>query len=411
MANDSSAPGKVGGVARFGCGGFFALICLIGWLQQAAVTAGLSVLFSVLLAFALRWLVVGPLALFGKWPARKFSYGAAALGALLLMAVGPSASRAFWASEEPRAWEKVKSDKSTHNWQESYIKPVVEPMRRPGWRSRYAEARAATAVKNRDFTTLRLVSQDIFGKAAPAYDDDSRKAVSDAYDGLFKEGLDKIKAAKGADPKLQAGFAALLNDLKSNPTNPVVLDFSVEGAIASRPDDQAFLSSSPAGKLPILPVGDSLSADSRVRRAAAVQADLKKSFDNVFPKGLLDVQSQGGNAAEQVHLKISAKTTRLPGFYVNSEEKKGVRTQTDLLYKMSVHWKCQLVGLNGKNLGEFELDSEPAKHVSYSTSPSDPKWAPYSIMLDSASDNFARLVMIRLGLPAPKERDHYSFIK
>jgi hypothetical protein len=328
-----------------------------------------------------------------------------------LALVGPSASAYYWSIEEPRAWDKVKTDKDTSHWQADYIKPVIAAMRRPEWRSRYAEARVASAVKRKSFFDLRMVSNDVFGKTSQAYDEAARKSVSDSYELFFKEGLDKIRNSKGADPKLQAGFAALLGDLKSNPSNPVVLDFSVEGEVAGRPDDREFLGRSPAGKLPILPIGASMSSESRIRRQAAVQANLKKSFDSVFPQGLLDVQSVAGNAAEQVHFKISAKTTRLPGFYVNSEDNHGVRKQTDLLYKMSVHWKCQLLGLNGKNLAEFELDSEPAKHVSYSTSKSDPKWAPYSIMLDSASENFARLVIIRLGLPAPKERDHYTFMK
>ena len=76
------------------------------------------------------------------------------------------------------------------------------------------------------------------------------------------------------------------------------------------------------------------------------------------------------------------------------------------------HWQKALAATRArKELGRFSFRSEPAKHVSYSTDPSDPKWAPYSIIMDSAADNFGRLIVGRLGLNPPPVRENYKFIR
>ena len=67
--------------------------------------------------------------------------------------------------------------------------------------------------------------------------------------------------------------------------------------------------------------------------------------------------------------------------------------------------------VQGKELGSFDLRSEPAKHVSYSTKKDDPDWAPYSIVMDSAADSFARLIVGRLGMTPKAAPEHYTFAR
>jgi len=95
-----------------------------------------------------------------------------------------------------------------------------------------------------------------------------------------------------------------------------------------------------------------------------------------------------------------------PSFYTNSDEGK----ITSLLYKCEVQWLFRIT-IDGKEIGKFGFRSEPAKHVSYQTRKDDPEWAPYSIVMDSAADNFARLIVGRLGLVPPPAPESYIFAK
>lgn len=409
MSQDQQGPSKLGSLLRFLIGGFLALIGAVGWIQQSCILIAVGFLFAVFCCLGLRWIVLGLLGLAGKSFPRSRTYGAALIGAVLLTLMGPSLSRSFWASEEPRYWNKVKDSHDPKVWHEDYEKAVPQAVRRAEYPSRFAEARAQKAISDKDFGQLRSIWGQLHEGQKEKYDDASRAFVTKAYDTLFQEGLAKIQSAKGADPKLQRGFAELLSDLKKNPTKAIVLDFKFEGGVGSHPADKVALERS-TEKVPILPLGDSLAAQAIERRKSQTLKDLEAAFDGVFPKGLLDLEKIPNGVAEQhVRIAIVAKCSRLPGFYVNGKEKNGKFTATDFLYKMSVNWRCQLIGLGGKKLAEFSIDSEPAKSVRYSTRQDDPAWAPYSIILDSASDNFARLVLLKMGMPAPQPKSHYSF--
>jgi hypothetical protein len=107
-----------------------------------------------------------------------------------------------------------------------------------------------------------------------------------------------------------------------------------------------------------------------------------------------------------VNFWVEAKVQRIRGFYTNSEENK----ITSLLYKCEVIWVFRITQ-DGKEIGKFGFRSEPAKLVSYSTKDSDPDWAGYSIVMDSAADAFARLIIGRLGLTPPPLPQNYTFVK
>lgn len=368
---------------------------------------GPSLFFSVLFTFGARWGLLGLLGFVKPVPPRMVTYGVATALAVVMALAGPSVSNSYHRGNEPKAWLKVADVPETDVWRVEYLNAVPEPFRRPEWASRYAEMRCQEALEKADYKTMREVAAEVFGANSKDYDDKVRESVQKAYQELFTKGLAAIKPTKLADSEMTAAFRKSLEAIASNPTRKILLHFEAKGGVGPIPSDKAYMSDLKPeyAKLPILPVGEAFGPKSESRRASNTRQAIQDSLDAVIPPDLAAVELATDKGDPQdVHFWINAEIKRLEGFYVNSSN----NVPDAFLYKVEVYWKFRIL-VDGKPLGEFSFRSEPAKSVSYSTDPGDPEWAPYSIMMDSASDNFARLVVGSLGLEPPPEKTQYTF--
>lgn len=386
--------------------GLFGLFLYIDSSHEALIVAFFAAFLS---AFGLRWFILGIVGLLRPLPARKITVGVALLSTVVLGLAGPGLSTAYHRANEPKCWEAANGAKNEKTWQEEYSRKIPVAFRRPEYLSRVSEAICADGLAEKNFFKIRFQAENAFVKEPAKYDDQARKVIGAAWRQMLDDGLKSLKPSKLADPKMTAAFQQVLKALEEKPTRRLLLHFKATGTLQKMPQDQRFFASLPPqyAKLPVLPVGDAFGAEAHARRSRDVIAAMQHSFDSVWPKGMMQMDPAPSKPSpDDVNFWVEAKVHRIPGFYTNTEGAK----ITSLLYKCDVTWSFR-IEVKGKEAGSFRFRSEPAKHVSYSTRKTDPKWAPYSIIMDSAADNFARLILGRLGLTPPPVRDNYSFSK
>ena len=410
MNAQAQKPGLLANLFRLSLGFVTGLLGLALY-QESSWPGFLSAaVFAFLLVLGVRWGLLGVMGFLRPLPPRKTTYGVALLVMVVLTGIGPTVSASYQKSHEPEHWQKALAAKEPTVWQMEYKNKVGEPFRRAEYVSRECEAYCAKGLATNNFEMIRNQAELAFVKNPKSYDDQARKAVSDAWAQLQAEGLKKVKPTKLADPALAQAFKDVLEALAANPSRKVQFHYEAGGGLGKLADDRDFFASiDPKYRsLPILPTGDAFSPEAHLRRSGEVRGALQSSFNAIWPKGMLDILSSKQDAENQgdVNFWVKAQVRRISGFYTNTENNK----INSLLYKCEVLWTFRIT-LAGKELGRFSFRSEPAKHVSYSTKPSDPKWAPYSIIMDSAADNFARLIVGRLGLTPPPVRENYEFAR
>ncbi|MBX3171793.1 MAG: hypothetical protein KF760_30560 [Candidatus Eremiobacteraeota bacterium] len=407
----SSKPGIFATLCRLCFGFITGLVGLQLYLESSwEGIFPVAMFFAFLLVVGGRWFLLGLLGFVMPLPPRKLTWGLAGLLMLALGCIGPTVSSAYQKSQEPVRWKAVAGSKDPVAWQIEYRNKVAEPFRRTEYLSRECEAICDKALKHSDFEVIRSQAQLAFVSNPKDYDDGARKAISEAWSRLQAEGLKRVKPTKLADPALSAAFKDVLEALAANPSRKVQLHYEAEGSLAALSQDKQFFSEIDPKyrKLPIVPVGDAFSAEAHKRRAGQVCSALQTSFNGVWPKGMMNIQVAPGDKElpGDVNFWVHATVHRIPGFYTNSDEGK----ITSLLYKCEVQWLFRIT-MDGKEIGKFGFRSEPAKHVSYRTMKNDPAWAAYSIVMDSAADNFARLIVGRLGLVPPPAPESYNFVR
>lgn len=400
-------PSVIASLARLVAGFIFGLTGLSLILQSGWEGIGPSLFFGILLALGGRWFALGVLGMVKPLPPRKQTYAAATVGVLVLTGLGPTLSGAYNKAIEPGCWDRVLGSKDTEIWRKGYSQKVGKPFHRAEYLSRVSEATVAEGLAEKNFYKIRYQAEAAMGKERDKYDDKARQAISAAWRQMQQEGMKNVRPTKLADPEMTGAFKQVLEALAQNPNRQVFLHFEAQGTLEKIPQDTKFFSTlDPKYRsLKVLPVGDAFSPEAHARRSGEVQVALQKSFDSIWPKGMLEVKPAPKEPmADDVHFYVQALVHRIPGFYTNTEAGK----ITSLLYKCEVAWRFRVV-VQGKEAGSFDFRSEPAKHVSYSTKDNDPGWAPYSIVMDSAADNFARLIVGRLGLVPPPVRESYTF--
>lgn len=402
-------PGCFMSLFRLTLGFFFTLMGFQLLLENGYEGVGVSAVFACFLALGVRWGLLGLLGLVKPLPPRKITYGAALVAMVVLALAGPTISTSSQKSKEPVAWKTVESSKDPAVWQLEYANKIKPPFRRKEFTSRECEAIVADALANNNFSVVRQQTKNVFGDSV-TYDDQCRKFISESWTKLQEEGLKKVKPTKLADPTLTAAFQQVLEALAANPNRKVQLHYQASGSLAGMPQDKEFFANIDPKyqKLPVIATGEAFGEEAHKRRAGQVSAALLNSFNAVWPVGMMEIEVAPGpkEIPSDVNFWVDAKVQRIRGFYTNSEDNK----ITSLLYKCEVVWQFRITQ-DGKEIGKFGFRSEPAKHVSYSTNDSDPQWAVYSIVMDSAADAFARLIIGRLGLTPPPLPQNYTFVK
>lgn len=405
---EAKKPGCLPSAARLFISPIVVFIGIVAYLEYG-YSGPVGALFgAICIALAVRWFLLGLLGLARPLPARAKTYGAAAGLAVLLVLLGKPVSSSYLKGREPECWKKVLGTDSEEFWKREYDEKVPPEFRRAEYTSRRSDMICADALKNKDFRKIREQAQKTFGEDSKEYDDQARQKVSAAYHQLLQDGLKTLKPTKLADKEMTEAFRKMLEAIGDKPTRLLYFHFEASGTLGKTPADAEFLSNlrAPYNKLPVLGVGDAFSKERYERRSVDVKQAIQESFDSVWPKGMLSLEpSTPEPRPDDVHMYVKARVHRIPGFYVNTNEK---NKPDAFLYKCEVAWQCRVV-VQGKEAGSFDFRSEPAKHVSYRTDQDDPAWAPYSIIMDSASANFARLLVGRLGLTPPPANENYTF--
>ena len=402
-------PGCFMSLFRLTLGFFFTLMGFQLLLETGYKGVGVAAVFACFLVLGLRWGLLGLLGLVKPLPPRKVTYGAALIGIVVLALAGPTISSSSQKANEPVCWKKVEASKDPAVWLLEYENKIQPDFRRKEFTSRKCEAIVADALAKNNFSVVRQQTKNVFGDSV-TYDDQCRKFISESWTKLQEEGLKKVKPTKLADPTLTAAFQQVLEALAANPNRKVQLHYQASGSLAGMPQDKEFFANIDPKyqKLPVIATGEAFGEEAHKRRAGQVSAALLNSFNAVWPVGMMEIEVAPGpkEIPGDVNFWVDAKVQRIRGFYTNSEDNK----ITSLLYKCEVVWQFRITQ-DGKEIGKFGFRSEPAKHVSYSTNDSDPQWAVYSIVMDSAADAFARLIIGRLGLTPPPLPQNYTFVK
>jgi hypothetical protein len=239
-----------------------------------------------------------------------------------------------------------------------------------------------------------------------------------ALEGLGKEQGDG-PAEFPVDEALREAFRAILTDLSHQDNATVFVDFSNRTSLDQPADSRIILqqmydSLDAATRRAhpkdgsVIPKGDAFEAKYDNTRRDVFLSAMRGAFQRVFSGELLTLENLGQKKREgKLVFEVSSHVLRTPEFYFYTEGPQ--ETFKGFLFEINVEWSFKIFDREGKLLYETSTRSTPAESISVDTGPKDPKWAPYSIMMDSAYYNYSREVIGRFGLQPPPERVQFSF--
>jgi hypothetical protein len=235
----------------------------------------------------------------------------------------------------------------------------------------------------------------------------SRLAVQDALHAIYQAALASLDAdVSGSrqfpvDPGLRTAFGEILRDLSAQREPVVHVSFHAQANLEP-PEQNARLPSDAH----VIPFGDAFAADQDSKRRDVFLRALMGAFDPVFPgTHLFDLRLLDGPAEGNLVFEVTSAVHLQPGYYEFTEGGKLL----GFLHKVEVEWTFRLLDRAGQELYRTSTRSEPATEISINSDPSDPAWAPYSIMMDSAYYNYSREVTGRFGLEPPAPRTSFSY--
>ncbi len=415
-------------------GAFGILFFTVAWLQQAHHGFGAAALAALFVAGALLAVIWGIAAL----AKRKLPIAAivAIMGVPIaaLTAAGPSTSHAFCVADEARRWDELTAAENDatfdpNRWRDDYAGLVDDKYQRAQWRDRWMSARVAQAKRRDAAAELRGLIKEIDDASDPSvYAGARAKAVA-----AFEEYYDAAKArlyapAAGGrefevDAQLREAFAVVLHDLATAPNANVYVAFTNTADMQPPPETEASLQlynadpevarAFPSGA-PVLDAGDAFSPAYDRRRRGTFLSAMSESFGRVFESNLLELVplEAGDSHAGKIVIEVSSKIAREADFFLwDKDDGAGNKHLAGLLFAVSVTWEVRVIGRDGKVLyAPPPLSTRPASEVSASTSPTDPDWAMYSIMMDSAYYNYARQITGRFGLEPPPVKQVFTYV-
>jgi hypothetical protein len=354
--------------------------------------------------------------------------GIAAVVTAILTIAGPPMSTASWKAKEKSAWERLTTaEKDSHfhatRWQRLYRNKIKKPFRRPAWKGRWMNARVKDAVKVRSAASLRIILREIAAdKAHPEVYVQARKAAREAFSKYYEKAKAKLfaparGATKGAfavDPALRAAFSSVLDELTESTDANVYVAFTnraslhppkgTEAVLAVYRRDKKVAAAFPNGA-PVIDPGQAFSQKYNHHRRRTFLTAMGQSFSQVFESDLLTLKplKTGTSRAGKIVLEVSSHIHRMPTFYVYTRTNRlGVKQVAGLLFAIQVEWGFKLFNRAGKVLyAPQAVRSAPAEALRMSRSPTDPSWAIYSVLMDSAYYNYARAITGKFGLAPP----------
>ncbi|MCA8946838.1 MAG: hypothetical protein KDB29_11475 [Planctomycetes bacterium] len=428
-------PGKGLGVVKLLVGGCFTL-GMIGGLSAGGYNGiGVSAVLGLVLGVAVWMTVSGIMNLIGKKLPMVAGAGVVVACAVLGAVAGPPISAASYESQEETAWNELTSlpDEQvyTYMWDIDYFDKIPEPFQREeaqGWR-KYAEVREA--IRNSNLVAVRDHIADI--KQNHAGDENYRKAFN-AASGALKGRYDEVLAKLGqpgvqndeaefpVDEELRKAFKTVLADLAEAPTPDVYVAFTNKSDLTPPEGHEEVFNDMlesdsvkrgfPNGDVPVIDPGDAFSAKyDAARRGSFIQVS-GEAFRKVFDANLLalkplgDKETRDGKLVLQVSSEILRTRTYFDYYNTNAAKQ---RVSKGLLFGIAVVWELKLFDREGKLLYEKETFSTPGSDLYIDSKPTDPKWAVYSILMDSAYYNYSREIIGSFGLVPPAIKQSFAY--
>ncbi len=438
---------------------FFGLgILVVGMgvmLQQGHNGFGEASPFGFMAGLGLAMIVAGGLNMarkklgFAKWAAVVVILSVVATGA------GPSLSDMKYKAQEEEEFEAGLKWPSMSHWKYQYFAEYKLPSKywRDEARAEFAYVYAKECAEGKDAAkirkALRCMNYVISGQTNPPagmfeYDmtemvgakpldrvKEGRQLCVQALKKLYDEASTKLKqpAAKPkegevkVDEKLRAAFIGLLAELADAEDSVVYVLFSNDAKLDKlkggddlksywEVEDDTVMAAKKAGGYKIIDPGEAFSPRfDGARRKVCLDA-LREAFRAVFSADLLTLQALevGADRKGKIVLEISSLIVRQPNHYKYTNNA-GTPQETliGMLFAINVEWTFKLLNRAGAEQYANAEKSNPAGSVRISRQTTDPEWAAYSIMMDSAYYNYSRKVAGAFGLKPPAEKTVFSY--
>lgn len=423
-----SGGGGGGGCVLIGLGSFFGLCLFFAWLF-ASTSYGAAFGISLFLAASVWALVVG----IGKARNKKLPpavhAGILAGITVVFTAAGPTVSRAMQVSEEKRLYTELSKDTAkASDWVDRYQAQVPEEFRRKGWRLEWMKARVREAKRDRRAADLRTITNECDDAEDAELLEPAREDAAVALKELYEGGKKKMFApAQGGtefpvDPALREAFGLVLDELSRSKDPNLYVLFKNSSELADPPGIDKALSqwradpevkaSFPKGNAPVIEKGGAFDSKYDVRRRTTFMTAMSESFALVFDGDLLKLLplESSEKREKKIVLEVSSRIYRVPDFFAYERTDSGGQKRiAGLLFAVNVEWDFELFSRSGKSLYRAQKKTSRPTDSTFSTSPGDPDWAPYSVMMDSAYYNYSREVTGSFGLTPPKPKDNFVY--
>lgn len=437
----------------FGLG--FVVIGAAAMVSEGHKGMGEAAPFGFMAGLGLAMIVAG-----GMNMARKklgFAKWAAVVVVLSVIATGfsPTLSDMKYKAQEEEEFEAGMKWPSTAHWKYQYFEEYRLPSKywRDEARAEFAFQYAKETSEGKDAAKIRkalkCMNFVISGQTNPPtgmfeYDmtemvgakpldrvKEGRQLCVQALKKLYDEASTKLKqpAAKPkegevkVDEKLRAAFIGLLAELADAEDSVVYVLFSNDAKL-DKPkggddlksywevEDDTVMAAKKAGGYKIIDPGEAFSPRfDGARRKVCLDA-LREAFRAVFSADLLTLQALevGADRKGKIVLEISSLIVRQPNHYKYTNNA-GTPQETliGMLFAINVEWTFKLLNRAGAEQYANAEKSNPAGSVRISRQTTDPEWAAYSIMMDSAYYNYSRKVAGAFGLKPPAEKTVFSY--
>ena len=373
---------------------------------------GLCAFFGLMLGL-FGWMTVsGLMGMAGRVLPLAGRAGIVVVALLSAVLAGPSWSAAGKRQLEVEQWDIAVKGGTPSHWQ-NYDAKLPDQFQRKEFLPTYWLCVVEDGGKKKDVKAIRnVVARIIKEHPQDSAFQPAREAAARQLKGLYAEALRSNATAKG-DPALRKTFQFLLDDLAESEDGVVYVDFHSDADLKEPAGSAALLErmrrSVPKGT-PVIEPGEAFSKSFDKKRRDEFLKVSREGFKQVFSQeGLFDLKEVANqdDAKGKLLFRVESKIERIPTYYENTRSGK----LQGLLFGFQVKWSFSVIDRSGKELYSHDLSSEPAKELRFKVRSSDPSWAPYSIMMDSAYSNYARQTVARFGIAPPAEQKYFEFTR
>ncbi|MDC1142871.1 hypothetical protein OAU50_07240 [Planctomycetota bacterium] len=435
-----TGPSKILGLVKLVFGGMLVLGMIGGLVAVGYEGIGAGIGMGVPLGLGLWLASSGAANVVGKKLGMKLGVSALACGVILGAAAGPPVSEEFHIASEETAWGELTSippeNQWEYEWDLDYFYSIPERFQRPAAHGEMFHASVQEAIRNNDLVKLRQLTSELAqDHAGDRHYDKARKAAA----GLFKKHYDEVLAKLEkplskvdendpnrpeflADDELRKAFKVVLEDLAKASTADVYLAFSNSSELTAPEGHEkaykAFLTEPsvkrgfPEGDVPVIDAGDAFSSRFDAARRGSFTKVADGAFRQLFSANLLTLKPlpDGASREGKIVLEVSSKIIRGKNYF-NYYETNAAKQQVSkgLLFGIGVQWGMAMFGRDGKQLYSKSTFSLPGSDLRINNQANDPKWAVYSILMDSAYYNYSRQLIGSFGLTSPPIKKVFSY--